>query len=181
MHSATNLIQLYLAHLPCIAVHLGPDQAIPFNIEDTDLVGLPPIKIPLFLGVSGDRHTWDTVILCSLIKCLFGRIISSQEVANVINARDGRIVDALGSDSVRYMLEAARLSQFQEATTSQYQKWAGVKNRLEARQGQRDLNDKVEWSAWILYSETLMTADLIASGRLGLPCRPAGSTVAGPQ
>ena len=184
MHSATNPIQLQVAHPLCLrvsAVHFGPGQAMPFNIEDTDLVGLLPIKIPLFLGVSGDRHTWDTIILCSLTNGLFGRIISSQEVADVINARDGRIDDALGSDSVRYMFEAAKLTQFQEATTCQYQKWAGVKNRLEARQGQRDFNDKVEWSAWILYSETLMTADLIASGRLGLPRRPARSSVAGPQ
>lgn len=112
---------------------------------------------------------------------LFGTFISSQEVADVINARGGRIDDALGPDSVRYMFEVAKLPELQKATACQYQKWAGVKNRLEARKGERDFNDKDEWSAWILYTETLMTADLIASGLLGLPFRPAGSTVAGPQ
>lgn len=73
------------------AVRLGPDQAMPFNIEDTDLIVLAPIKVPVDLSVIGDRHTWDTIILCSLMNGLFGRIISSQEVADVINARDGRI------------------------------------------------------------------------------------------
>ena len=156
---------------------------MPFNIEDTDLLVPAPIKIAVFLSVIGDRHTWDTftIILCSLMNGLFGGIISSQEVADVINARDGRIDDTLGSDSVRYMFEAAKLPEFQEAVACQYQKWAGVKNRLEARKGERDFNDKDEQSAWILYSETLMTADLIASGRLDLPCMPASSTVAGPQ
>ena len=152
-------------------MRLGPDQAMPFNIEDTDLVVLAPIKRPVFLRVTGDRHTWDTIILCSLMNGLFGRIISSQEVADVINARDGRIDD---------VFEAAKLPGYQEGMACQYQKWAGVKNRLEARKGERDFNDKDERSAWILYSETLMTADLIASGRLGLPCRPASSTVVGP-
>ena len=157
---------------------------MPFNIEDiqdTDLLILRRINTSLFLSISGDRHTWDTIILCSLITDHFGRIISSQEVADVINARDGRTDDTLDSEAVRYMFEVAKLPQFQQATTCGYQKWAGVKDRLKARQGQRNFHDKDESSAWILYNETLMTADLIASGRIRSPARPASSTVARSQ
>lgn len=83
---------------------------MPFIIEDTDVTFLVPIKILVFLSVIDDRHTWDTIILCSLMNGLFGIFIFSQEVANVINARDDRIDNALGLDSVRYMFEVAKLS-----------------------------------------------------------------------
>lgn len=41
------------------------------------------------------------------------------------------------------------------------------KNKLIARNRQRDYNDMEEMSAWILYNETLTTANLIASNQLG--------------
>ncbi|KAF6219474.1 hypothetical protein HO133_003941 [Letharia lupina] len=116
-----------------------------------------------------NRHTWDTIILCTLVDDLFGRPIYSKEIASVISVRDGRTNVPFHTAIVVYMFDIAQLPFIEEVCplTCRYKKWEEVKNKFMARNGQRDYDDMEEMSAWILYNETLTTANLIASNQLG--------------
>lgn len=54
-------------------------------------------------------------------------------------------------------------SQLWHPTTCQYKKWEEFRTKLVERGGETDYDDKEEMSAWVLYNETLTTANLIAS------------------
>ncbi|KAF6228571.1 hypothetical protein HO173_011874 [Letharia columbiana] len=139
-----------------------PQQAMPSipSLSDAETMVLQALR---------NRHTWDTIILCTLADDLFGRPIYSKEIANVISVRDGRTNVPFHTAIVVFMFGVAQRPFIEELypLTCRYKKWEGVDNKLRERNGQRDYDDMEEMSAWILYNETLTTANLIASNQLG--------------
>lgn len=119
-------------------------------------------------AVVSDQHAWDTIVLCTLIQGCFGRTISSREIEEVINARDGRPNAPLVPGVVEHLVSLAKEQREQRPypMTTRYEKWEEVKERLVARKGKRDYDDEEEMSAWVLYNETLTTANLIASDKM---------------
>ena len=131
-------------------------------------------KAPLSIHFTRNRHNWDTIIVCHLLKDLFGRSISTKEVTSVIQARDGladnlsgwgtsNIEECIWPEDVDNMLTSAKSPVIQRLypITCQYQKWEEVTKRLWTRRGKKDVHDKDEMSAWIIYNETLTTANLL--------------------
>ena len=131
-------------------------------------------KAPLSIHFTRHRHNWDTIIVCHLLKDLFGRSIATKEVTRVIQSRDGladnltgfgtdRIEECLWPEDVETMLKYAKNPVIQKLypITCQYQKWEDVTKRLWSRKGKKDVLDKDEMSAWIIYNETLTTANLL--------------------
>ena len=133
---------------------------------------------PLNIHFTRHRHNWDTIIVCHLLKDLFGRPISSEEVTQVIKARDGlegtlseygacNPEDCLWSEDVESMLMYAQDPAVQHLypITCQYCKWERVASRLWERKGKSDgtmdVRDREELNAFVIYNETLTTANLL--------------------
>lgn len=127
----------------------------------------PAFIMSVLLDIKSDQHTWDTVILCSLIQDLFGRTISSEEIADVLNAREGLTEPRFGSFLVGMMFRNAQDTFWQGLhPTCRYKKWEEVKRKLVERGRERDYDDKEEMSAWVLYNETLTTANVLLYNQL---------------
>lgn len=124
-------------------------------------------RAPPIIDFSDDQDAWDTIIICSLLGQLFGRGLSSVEIANAIIIRDQREGTPLGPESVEHMLEIAKLpsTQQQYPETCQYQKWKAAKDRLTACNGVRDSNDVEMSYAYIHYKDTLRLLNSAALGR----------------
>lgn len=124
-------------------------------------------RAPPIIDLTDDKDAWDTIIICSLLGKLFGRGMSSVEIAKAITIRDKCKGAPLGPDSVEHMLEIAKLPSTQQRfpETCQYQQWEAVKDKLAASKGVRDGKDVDIWRAYILYKGTLRLLNLAELGR----------------
>ena len=125
----------------------------------------------LFRVFSQDGHNWDTIIVCLLLGDLFGGTPTHKDLANVITARDGRTYAPFEPDNVVGMFQIARMPRARQEfpMTCRYEKWKAVKKNLLARNGRRDLDDKDEMAARVLYIEALTTLNMIASEQGSAP------------
>ena len=134
----------------------------------------PKTNAPLNIHFTQNRHNWDTIIVCHLLKSLFGKPLSSADLNRVIKARTGltetssapavaKIEQSLCPQDIETMLIYAKDPIIQDLypATCRYAKWERVTARLWAMGGKKDLRDEEELSAWIIYHEALMTADLL--------------------
>ena len=138
-----------------------PNQAIPSNIAQAP----PPI-----VDLSDDRKAWDTIILCSLLPNLSGRPMSPTQIADAINVRDRRTAAPIGPNSVTHMLEMAQSPSTRKRYpgTCKYEKWKGVRERLAARNGVKDVNDKEMEKAFLIFSDTVRVLNLIKLSGVGV-------------
>lgn len=124
-------------------------------------------RAPPIADLTDDQDAWDTIIICSLLGQIFGRSMSSVEIANAVTNRDKLKGNPIGPDTVEHMLEIAQSPSIQQQfpETCQYQKWEAVKDKLAASKGVRDGKDADMWCAHILYMDTLRLLNLAPLGR----------------
>ena len=127
-----------------------------------------------------DPDAWDTIIVCSIFGDLFGRALSSDEIATAINARHQRTGYPIGPDTVEYMLKMGEAPCFQRYCGEEcpYLKWAAVKDRLVANKGISDPSDADMTSACNIYKETDMVLHLMATGEIEWPPKDHKSDIA---
>ena len=87
------------------------------------------------------------------------------EIANVINFRDQRTAAPIDPKSVDCMFKGAQSRHVQRlySETCGYRKWEGVRDRLAARDGVRDSDDKDMEKAFSLFCETLGILNFVES------------------
>ena len=85
------------------------------------------------------------------------------EIAKAINFRDQRTAAPIGPNSVDHMLEFAKSPRAQELypKTCGYKKWEGVRDRLAARDGVRDGDDKDMAKAFSVFWETWQNLNFV--------------------
>ena len=90
--------------------------------------------------------------------------MSPAEIAKAINFRDQHTAAPIDPNSVDCMSQGAQSDvQRLYSETCGYKKWEGVRDRLAARDGVRDGDDKEMEEAFALFCETLRILNFVES------------------